>query len=165
LDRFQDDLLTGDYQDKYINQDEENKYINQLKKYYAGAKKRDVITVPVKKFDDYAERTRTSNALKNLATGALAGGALVGLSAAPALTQLAKTGPPGSAIVAGLLVLGALSTGAIYAKALDKPHFTTSSGVAKKRLQLTDDELLKVLRGEAVRREELKTTDHFIKIK
>lgn len=164
LDRFQGDLLTGDYQDKWINEAEENKYLNQLKKYYAGAKGRDNVIVRPKDYDDYSNRSRGQNALKNFGAGALVTGALVGLPMA------ARVIGGGGGMRAGMLglgvtALGAALGGAAVARAGDRPHYSTTAATARKRLQLKDEDILKILRGEAVRLEQIKTTDHFIKVK
>ena len=62
-------------------------------------------------------------------------------------------------------LLGGLVGGAMQYRAMNKPHVTTSPGEAKKKLKLDDEDLRRILRGEAVRKEEIKTTDHYIKIK
>jgi superfamily II DNA/RNA helicase len=166
LDRFQEPLLSGDYQDKWIDEPLENKYINQLKKYYAGAKSKESIVVNPKDSHDYESRTRAQHAWKNFARGGAIGAALAGAYALPSSMELAKTmGPKGYLLAAGSGALGGLIVGAAQARNMDKPHYTTTSATAKKRLSLSDDELLKILRGEAVRKEQVKSTDHFIRIK
>lgn len=167
LNKYQEQLLSGDYKDQWINEAEENKYLNQLKKYYATAKKKDVITVSPKDYDDYKNRTRTQHALRNFGLGAAVGGGIGALYAAAPVLKAWGNGHKGVALAAGALVTGipALATGGLLARSLDKPHVTTTSATAKKRLALKDEDLLKVLRGEAVRTEQVKTTDHYIKIK
>ena len=166
LDRFQEPLLSGDYQDKWINEPLENRYINQLKKYYAGAKTKDAIVVNPKDSDDYANRTRIQHALRNFATGGAVGAVVGGAYALPGTMKLVNTiGPRGYLLGAGASALGGAILGGITARSLDKPHYTTTAATAKKRLALSDDELLKILRGEAVRKEQVKSTDHYIKIK
>ena len=164
LDRFQGELLTGDYQDKWINEAEENKYLNQLKKYYAGAKGRDNVIVRPKDYDDYSNRTRGQNALKNFGMGAMATGVITGVPMAARIIA-GGGGMRGAALGLGVTAVASALGGAVLARGMDRPHFTTTSSTAKKRLQLKDEDILKILRGEAVKLEQIKTTDHFIRIK
>jgi superfamily II DNA/RNA helicase len=167
LDKYQDKLLTGDYQDKYIDEEEENRYISQLRQYYSKATRKDTIAVAPKDYDTYKDRTRTEHALKNFGKGALAGGGLAILPIASDLAGLAaKKGIRPALAVGGIIGGGfGLLGGALAAHTLDKPHVTTTAPTAKKRQSLSDDDLLKMLRGESVRTEKIQSTDHFIRIK
>lgn len=165
LDKYQDKLLTGDYQDKWINEDSENRYINKLKQYYSQSNRRDTIAVAPGQYEEYANRTRTDNALKNFGRGALLGGLMGGLGFAP--TILSQGMPWKTALLtAGAAIAGSgIVSGAALAYQNDKPHVTTAPGLAKKRLKLSDEDLRRILRGESVREEQTKVTDHYIKIK
>ncbi len=166
LDRFQGDLLTGNYQDKWIDQAEENRYLNQLKKYYAGAKGRDTIRIQPKEYDQYQDRSRLQHSLRNFGKGAVVGALAAGATTLPALIDMVRTpGKVGKLFAVGAVGIPALLTGGIMARSLDKPHYTTTASSAKKRLQLSDEDLLRILRGESVRKEEVKSMDHFIRIK
>jgi superfamily II DNA or RNA helicase len=163
MDRFQDRLLTGDYNDEWINEGEENRYINKLRKYYASANRKGAINVAPKMYDKYKDRTRTEHALKNFGMGAALGGGLSSVYAgAQLISQLGAKGIIPTLAIGGV---AGLITGALTARGQDKPHVTTAPGTAKKRLKLSDEDLRRILRGEAVREEQVKVTDHYIKIK
>lgn len=166
LNRFQDQLLTGDYQDKWIDEAEENRYLNRLKDYYSSAKLRDSIVIPAKDSASYEDRTRFQHGLRNFGLGALAGAMITAPQVVPYAVQAYRRGGLKSGLaMTSIMGLGGLVVGGLSARAGDKPHLTTTSALAKKRLQLSDDDLLKILRGEAVRKEQVKSVDHYIKIK
>lgn len=163
MDRFQDRLLTGDYNDQWVSEAEENRYIQKLRKYYASSARKGVITVAPKAYDNYVDRTRTQHNLKSFGMGAAAGGALGTIySAAQLLPALGKKGIIPSV---GIGAAMGLLAGGLVARQNDKPHVTTPAATAKKRLKLSDEDLRRILRGEAVREEQVKVTDHYIKIK
>ena len=106
------------------------------------------------------------HALRNFGIGTAIGTAVTGAYTLPnALKMYKAMGPKGALLYAGLAGLGGAVMGGINARAMDKPYYTTTAATAKKRLALSDDELLKILRGEAVRKEQVKSVDHYIKIK
>lgn len=159
LNKYQDKLMSGDYQDKFIDERDENRYLNRLRKYYATAKSRDIIKVAPKDYDDYRDRTRLGHVAKTFGQSAMAA---VPLLAGMANLQTGFTMPiPATTIGA---VVGLASSG-LYAHSLDKPHVTTDKTTANKMLKLKDEELLNVLRGEAVSKEQVKKTDLFIRMK
>ena len=167
LKKYQDQLLTGDYQDKWIDEADENKYLNELRRYYTKAKSRDVINIPTKDYEDMAGRTRFGHAARNFGVAAATLGGLTAMGNSGHIVDSFKHGAPSKNkyISIGVPVLMGVLGGLASARALDKPYVTTSPGVAKKRLSMSDDDLRKLLRGESVREEKVKTTDHFIKIK
>ena len=166
LNKYQGKLLTGDYQDKWIDEPSENMYINKLKQYYAQANRKNVTIVSPKDYDKYKDRTPLSNAGKHFRDGALAGGGLTALVTIPDAAKAYSMSPRSAGLVYGGAILGtALVTGALNAWQGNRPHVTTSPATAKKRLKLDDESLRNILRGEAVRTEQIKTTDHFVRMK
>jgi superfamily II DNA or RNA helicase len=164
LDRFQDKLLTGDYQDKWIDEAEENRYINRLKRYYASANRKGVVAVTPKDYDKYKDRTRQSQALRNFGMGMGLGAGIGGLYGTAYTTKLLGF-KKALKLGAGVGTIAGAITGGVMARNGDKPHVTTTAAIAKKRLKLEDDNLLKILRGEAVKEEQTKVTEHYIKLK
>ena len=165
MTRFGDQLATGDYADGgWIDQAQENRYLAQLKRYYAGAKRKDSIKIAPKDLDKYKDRTPLKHALIE---GGKVGGLTMLLTAAasPHLTLGALKQPSLRLPAASILGLAGLIGGGFTAYQQNKPHYTTSPADAKKRLQLDDADLLRILRGEAVRKEEVKVKDHFIRMK
>ena len=165
LEKYQNPLLTGDYQDKWINEEDENRYIGKLRQYYSSANRKGAVVIPTKDYEKYNDRTRGKHALINFGKGAVLSG---GITAAYMLANLSARSIPlkPALAIGGAASLGVgLIGGGVLAKELDKPHVTTSPGVAKTRLKLSDEELRRILRGEAVRKEEIKFKDHYIKVK
>lgn len=165
LNKYQNELLSGDYHDKWIDQAEENKYINRLRDYYKLANNKNSISIPVSNFDKYKDRTRTQAAVKNFFTGAIPG-AVIGFGYAPLLVRGARATLPeklkiGLGVGSALGVLG----GFLSAKHQDTAHTTTPPATARKRLKLDDEQLRQILRGESVQTEQIKKTDHYIKLK
>lgn len=161
LDKYGDRLLSGDYSDSWINQDDENRYISALRKYYTQAKSRGALVAPVKDYDEQKDWSRLGAAARHFREGATSGaigGAFVG-----ALTQMPGVPIPVRA-AGGALGLGLLG-GITNAWTKDEPHVTTSKADARKRLQLRDDQLRSLLRGESVDILETKKNSHYVKLK
>lgn len=164
LDKYGDKLLTGDYgEGQYINQADENRYIARLRQYYARASRKNSLNIKPKEYESFKNRTPLQHAVKTgLVPGLVAGG--VGGTYMTAILRgvpLKERLPIGGAVG---LVGGSLAGIANY-RAQNKAHYTTSGAAARKYQKLKDDELLKMLRGEAVTKEEIKKQDHFIKLK
>jgi superfamily II DNA/RNA helicase len=164
LDKYQDKLLTGDYQDKWINEDDENRYIQKLRQYYSKANRKGNRVVQVKDSDDYENRTRASNFMNNFKNGFVAGGLLGSVYTGSALLPLGVN--KSSLLLTALAGAGTGIAGGVFNGRLgDVPHTTTTPAAAKKKMALTDDQLRSLLRGESVRIDQVKSTDHFIKVK
>lgn len=184
LHQYQDKLLSGDYKDGYIDEIGENRYINRLRDYYGKAKLGNTKNVNVKEYDKIKKDGQTLSTLKAIKPVALglgflgAAGAMgptfhyhtmkrmYEISGKPFdrehhMKQL-KMGLAKSLIVPGLL--GGLSAYGAF-KHYNNPIVTTPKATAKKLEKMTDPELLKMLRGEAITKEEIKKKDHFIKVK
>jgi superfamily II DNA/RNA helicase len=157
LDKYQDKLLTGDYQDKYIDPVDENKYLNRLRRYYSSAKGREVVKVSPSDYNKYKERTRLGHAARNFGMTAGVMGPFAG-----GYAYLRGFPAP---ISAGFGAVAGIASGAMAAYQADKPHVTTAKTDAGKMLKLKDEDLLRILRGEAITEEKVKKTDLFIKMK
>ncbi len=158
LDKYQPQLMTGDFQDKFIDEAGENRYVNKLRQYYSQSNRKGVRAVGVKNYEDYANESRLSYALKNAAKAGIPTAGLATLQTMVLSKVPFKLAAPFGAIAGAV-------TGAITARALDVPHTTTTSAVAKKRLKMSDADLLKMLRGESISQEKVVKTDHYIKLK
>jgi hypothetical protein len=156
LNKYQDKLMTGDYQDKWIDEVDENKYLNQLRRYYTKAKGRDVIRVAPKDYDKYRKSSRLGVAAKNFGIAVSTATPIIALTSGRGMPLPIRLGVAG---IAGATI------GLLAAHGGDKPHVTTAKTEAGKMLKLKDEELLKVLRGEAVSKEQVKKTDLFIRMK
>ena len=167
LAQYGDRLLTGDYQGKYINEDSENRYIAKLRQYYSQAQRKNSIAISPKDYDKYKDRTQLDHFKESFGKPAIAGAIIGPLMAMGPLTQLALSGAkrPAALLGLGASALGGTAAGLANYIARNKPHYTTTAGVAKKRSGLSDEDMLRILRGEAVRKEETKTTDHYIRLK
>lgn len=161
LDKYQDRLLSGDYLGKYIDEEDENRYIDQLKKYYQTAIKKDIIKVDVKDSAKYENRTPMSNAAITFGRGALTGAIATPLLIPPDVWKFSR----GRKFGLGVIAAGSLVGGIMGARSFNKPHVTSAAAEARRKLKLSDEELRDLLRGEAIRKEEIKKTDHFIKVK
>ena len=163
LNKYQDKLMTGDYQDRYIDPLDENKYLNRLRRYYSDAKSREAIKVEPKKYEEYKDRTRLGHAARNFLTAGGIAAPILGVYSGSQFARLpSKVAIP---LAIGATVLGSGVIGAVAAHTMDKPHVTTSKKDASRMLKLTDEDLLRVLRGEAVTKEEIKKTDLYVRMK
>lgn len=166
LDRYGDKLLTGDYGDgSYINEPDENRYISKLRQYYSQAARKNVIPIYPKQYDEYKARTPMSHTVKTgVVPGLVVGG--VGGAYMGALTLGKYTPLKEKALLVGAGAgISGLIGGVASWRHFNKPHYTTSASGARKYQKLSDPELLKMLRGEAVTKEEIKKQDHFIRLK
>ena len=186
LHQYQDKLLSGDYRDGYIDEVGENRYINRLRDYYGKAKLSNAINVKVKEYDKIKKDGQiltTAKALVPIAVGTSLLGTVT--AAGPVLEyfrakeQVKRMGMNTylapkinkvnllKQVAKSMLFPSLLASTSAYGafKHYNNPVVTTPKATAKKLEKMTDPELLKMLRGEAITKEEIKKKDHFIKVK
>lgn len=167
---FEPQLLSGDYTTNWIDRQKELEHINNLRQFYSEASvPGNVVNIPrtttktpwiVPKYDTtmtpldiFLQKTKPMTIPWGLSLGA--GGSLV-LQNKRLLKNYKFLGA-----MAPLLITNMFATYSLIRES-NKPHYLISKKQAKSRSRFTDEQLLQLLRGQAIKQEHVKTDTHFI---
>ena len=167
---FGDRLSEGNYLDKYIDKPMELAYVNKLRDLYNDVKKTKMIKLTKSdmkkgKLDENATLWDIVKRYKSplISTASMAGWAVVSpISSAIIKKKIGKAKPEWGRSIMGSLIPGTLAALGTYGliSTIRKPHTDVALAMARERSKMTDDNLLRLLRGDSV--QTIKTKEHFI---